>query len=39
MAAEAVALLKEFYSTGNPKGVQLHSATCTCVSALLLCAT
>ena len=25
MAAEAVALLKEFYATGNPKGAQPYS--------------
>ena len=39
MAAEAVALLKEFYLTGNPKGVQPRSAVCTCVSSVPLCAT
>ena len=32
MAAEAVALLKEFYSTGNPKGAQQHSPACACMS-------
>ena len=32
MAAEAVALLKEFYSTGNPKGEHSHSGTYNCMS-------
>lgn len=29
MAAEAVALLKEFYVTGNPKGVLLPRLQCS----------
>lgn len=32
MAAEAIALLKEFYSTGNPKGAQQYPAGCACMS-------
>ena len=36
MAAEAVALLKEFYSTGNPKGGQPRSAACACIAVLRL---
>ena len=32
MAAEAVDLLKEFYATGNPKGVQPYSQGCADMS-------